>query len=135
MDKEILSTNKAPAAIGPYSQGIAAGSFVFVSGQLPICAATGEMPEDIKAQAEMSLLNVKAVLEAAGSSLDKVVKTTCFLADINDFAAFNEVYARMTRVQLSSAGAICSMPNRRQTLSALIFSKSSALAFHPASPV
>lgn len=93
MDKEILSTNKAPAAIGPYSQGIAAGSFVFVSGQLPICAATGEMPEDIKAQAEMSLLNVKAVLEAAGSSLDKVVKTTCFLADINDFAAFNEVYA------------------------------------------
>ena len=83
MDKEILSTNKAPAAIGPYSQGIAAGSFVFVSGQLPICAATGEMPEDIKAQAEMSLLNVKAVLEAAGSSLDKVVKTTCFLADIN----------------------------------------------------
>ena len=87
MDKEILSTNKAPAAIGPYSQGIAAGSFVFVSGQLPICAATGEMPEDIKAQAEMSLLNVKAVLEAAGSSLDKVVKTTCFLADINDFAA------------------------------------------------
>ena len=94
MDKEILSTNKAPAAIGPYSQGIAAGSFVFVSGQLPICAATGEMPEDIKAQAEMSLLNVKAVLEAAGSSLDKVVKTTCFLADIADFDAFNEVYAR-----------------------------------------
>ena len=94
MDKEILSTNKAPAAIGPYSQGIAAGSFVFVSGQLPICAATGEMPEDIKAQAEMSLLNVKAVLEAAGSSLDKVVKTTCFLADMGDFAAFNEVYAR-----------------------------------------
>ena len=93
MDKEILSTNKAPAAIGPYSQGIAAGSFVFVSGQLPICAATGEMPEDIKAQAEMSLLNVKAVLEAAGSSLDKVVKTTCFLADMKDFAAFNEVYA------------------------------------------
>ena len=93
MDKEILSTNKAPAAIGPYSQGIAAGSFVFVSGQLPICAATGEMPEDIKAQAEMSLLNVKAVLEAAGSSLDKVVKTTCFLADMMDFADFNEVYA------------------------------------------
>ena len=147
MDKEILSTNKAPAAIGPYSQGIAAGSFVFVSGQLPICAATGEMPEDIKAQAEMSLLNVKAVLEAAGSSLNKVVKTTCFLADINDFAAFNEVYARMMPktgapsrsavgiAQLSLAGAICSMPNRRRTLSALIFSKSSALAFHPASPV
>ena len=113
MDKEILSTNKAPAAIGPYSQGIAAGSFVFVSGQLPICAATGEMPEDIKAQAEMSLLNVKAVLEAAGSSLDKVVKTTCFLADINDFAAFNEVYARMmpkTGAPSRSAVGIAALP-------------------------
>lgn len=85
--KYLFELQTPPAAIGPYSQGIAAGSFVFVSGQLPICAATGEMPEDIKAQAEMSLLNVKAVLEAAGSSLDKVVKTTCFLADINDFAA------------------------------------------------
>ena len=106
MDKEILSTNKAPAAIGPYSQGIAAGSFVFVSGQLPICAA-------IKAQAEMSLLNVKAVLEAAGSSLDKVVKTTCFLADINDFAAFNEVYARMmpkTGAPSRSAVGIAALP-------------------------
>ena len=113
MDKEILSTNKAPAAIGPYSQGIAAGTFVFVSGQLPICAATGEMPEDIKAQAEMSLLNVKAVLEAAGSSLDKVVKTTCFLADINDFAAFNEVYARMmpkTGAPSRSAVGIAALP-------------------------
>ena len=113
MDKEILSTNNAPAAIGPYSQGIAAGSFVFVSGQLPICAATGEMPEDIKAQAEMSLLNVKAVLEAAGSSLDKVVKTTCFLADINDFAAFNEVYARMmpkTGAPSRSAVGIAALP-------------------------
>lgn len=95
------------------SQGIAAGSFVFVSGQLPICAATGEMPEDIKAQAEMSLLNVKAVLEAAGSSLDKVVKTTCFLADINDFAAFNEVYARMmpkTGAPSRSAVGIAALP-------------------------
>ena len=93
MDKEILSTNKAPAAIGPYSQGIAAGSFVFVSGQLPIC--------------------VKAVLEAAGSSLDKVVKTTCFLADINDFAAFNEVYARMmpkTGAPSRSAVGIAALP-------------------------
>lgn len=107
MDKEILSTNKAPAAIGPYSQGIAAGSFVFVSGQLLICAATGEMPEDIKAQAEMSLLNVKAVLEAAGSSLDKVVKTTCFLADINDFAAFN---CMKTGAPSRSAVGIAALP-------------------------
>ena len=93
MEKEVLSTASAPAAIGPYSQGIAAGNFVFASGQLPINPATGEMPEDIKDQARASLLNVKAVLEAAGSSLDKVVKTTCFLADIKYFAEFNEVYA------------------------------------------
>lgn len=93
MQKEILSTKKAPAAIGPYSQGIAAGELVFVSGQLPIDPATGVMPEDIKEQARASLNNVKAILEAAGTSLDKVVKTTCFLADISYFAAFNEVYA------------------------------------------
>lgn len=92
--KEILETTKAPAAIGPYSQGIAAGDLVFVSGQLPINPETGEMPEDIKCQAKASLENVKAVLEAAGSSLDKVVKTTCFLADIKYFADFNEVYAQ-----------------------------------------
>ena len=69
MEKEVLSTASAPAAIGPYSQGIAAGNFVFASGELPINPATGEMPEDIKDQARASLLNVKAVLEAAGSSL------------------------------------------------------------------
>ena len=94
MEKTILSTEKAPAYIGPYSQGIEAGNFVFCSGQLPINPATGEMPEDIKAQTEASIANVKAVLEAAGSSLCKVVKTTCFLADISDFASFNEVYAK-----------------------------------------
>ena len=94
MEKTILSTEKAPAAIGPYSQGIEAGNFVFCSGQLPINPATGERPEDIKAQTEASIANVKAVLEAAGSSLCKVVKTTCFLADISDFASFNEVYAK-----------------------------------------
>lgn len=94
MEKTILSTEKAPAAIGPYSQGIEAGNFVFCSGQLPINPATGEMPEDIKAQTEASIANVKAVLEEAGSSLCKVVKTTCFLADISDFASFNEVYAK-----------------------------------------
>lgn len=94
MEKTILSTEKAPAAIGPYSQGIEAGNFVFCSGQLPINPATGERSEDIKAQTEASIANVKAVLEAAGSSLCKVVKTTCFLADISDFASFNEVYAK-----------------------------------------
>ena len=91
--KEIIATQAAPAAIGPYSQGIAAEGLVFVSGQLPIDPATGAMPEDVAAQAKQSLANVKAVLEAAGSSMEKVVKTTIFLADIADFAAVNEVYA------------------------------------------
>ncbi len=92
--KEIVSTSNAPAAIGPYSQGIVGtGSLVFVSGQLPIDPATGAMPEDIRDQARQSLKNVKAVLEAAGTSMENICKTTCFLADIRDFAAFNEVYS------------------------------------------
>lgn len=99
MQKEVVRTTKAPAAIGPYSQGIVAGSLVFVSGQLPVDPATGAMPADIKAQARQSLTNVKAVLEAAGTSMDKVVKTTCFLGDIADFAAFNEVYAEFFPAQ------------------------------------
>lgn len=93
MSKEIVSTKNAPAAIGPYSQAIIAGDLIFVSGQIPINPATGEMPESIKDQARQSLTNVKAIVEAAGSSMDKVIKTTCFLADIADFVAFNEVYA------------------------------------------
>ena len=93
--KTPVVTDQAPAAIGPYSQGIAAEGLVFVSGQLPIDPATGAMPEDVAAQAKQSLANVKAVLEAAGSSMEKVVKTTIFLADIGDFAAVNEVYARL----------------------------------------
>lgn len=87
-------TNKAPAAIGPYSQAVQVGDFLFASGQLPVNPATGEMPEDIAGQAEQSCLNVRAILEKAGASLDDVIKTTCFLADIDDFAAFNEVYAK-----------------------------------------
>ena len=86
MTKTVLSTQQAPAAIGPYSQGIAAGDLVFTSGQLPIDPAT------IEEQARQSLKNVSAVLEAAGSSLDKAVKVTVFMADMNDFAAVNEVY-------------------------------------------
>lgn len=88
-----IATEKAPAAIGPYSQGIETESLVFVSGQLPIDPATGAMPEDVKEQAKQSLANLKAVLEQGGSSMDKVVKTTIFLSDIGDFAAVNEVYA------------------------------------------
>ncbi len=91
--KSIVSTTSAPAAIGPYSQGIKAGGMVFASGQLPIDPATGAMPEGAAAQAKQSLTNVKAVLEAAGTDLDHVVKTTVFLKDMNDFTAMNEVYA------------------------------------------
>ena len=89
-----IQTTAAPAAIDPYSQGIEVGNLVITSGQLPINPATGEMPSDIEAQAHQSLQNVKAILEAAGTGLDKVVKTTVFLADMNDFAAMNGVYAQ-----------------------------------------
>lgn len=91
--KKAISTVNAPAAIGPYAQGIDAGSFIFTSGQLPVDPKTGMMPGDIREQARQSLTNVKVVLEAAGSSMDKVVKTTVFLKDMNNFAAMNEVYA------------------------------------------
>ena len=94
MDKNIISTTNAPGAIGPYSQGITVGDFVFTSGQIPVDPATGEIPAGIAAQAEQSCKNVGAILEAAGVTLDHVVKTTCFLAEMGDFAAFNEVYAR-----------------------------------------
>ena len=90
----VISTENAPAAIGPYSQGMIVGSLVFCSGQIPVDPATGSIPEGIAAQAEQSCKNISAVLEAAGSDLGKVVKTTCFLANIADFAAFNEVYAK-----------------------------------------
>ena len=89
-----IDTKNAPGAIGPYSQGFVVGDFVFTSGQIPVDPATGDAPEGIAAQAEQSCKNVAAILEAAGSSLEKVIKTTCFLADMGDFAAFNEVYAK-----------------------------------------
>lgn len=89
-----IHTDKAPAAIGPYSQAVVTGSLVFTSGQIPLVPETGEMKEGcIRCQTKQVMQNLQAVLEAAGSSLDRVVKTTCFLADIADFAAFNEVYA------------------------------------------
>ena len=92
MKKEI-ATSAAPGAIGPYSQAVAVGNLVFVSGQLPVNPTTGEMPEGIKAQTEQSLDNVKAILEAAGATLDNVVKTTVFLSDMSLFGAMNEVYS------------------------------------------
>lgn len=91
---KIIVTEKAPGAIGPYSQGYELNGLVITSGQLPVDPATGAMPEGIAAQAEWSCKNVGAILEAAGVGYDKVVKTTCFLADMGDFAAFNEVYAK-----------------------------------------
>ncbi|OUN39643.1 regulator [Faecalibacterium sp. An77] len=90
----VIATQNAPGAIGPYSQGFITGNLIITSGQLPVDPASGVMPEGIAAQAQQSCKNVGAILEAAGSGLDKVVKTTCFLAHMEDFAAFNEVYAR-----------------------------------------
>ena len=93
--KEIISTEKAPGAIGPYSQAIKANGNVFVSGQIPIDPATGQfVSDDIAEQTEQVLKNLSAVLEAAGTSLASVVKTTVFLADMDDFGAMNEVYGK-----------------------------------------
>ena len=93
--KSKISTNAAPAAIGPYSQGILTGSFAFVSGQIPVNPDTGKIEcDDIKGQARQSLLNVESVLKEGGYTLNDVVKTTCFLADMGDFAAFNAVYEK-----------------------------------------
>ena len=92
MQKEIISTSNAPSAIGPYSQGIKIGEMVFTSGQIPVNPSTGELVTEIKAATKQSLENVKAVLEAAGSSLEKVVKVVVFIKNMNDFAQVNEVY-------------------------------------------
>lgn len=89
---KIISTPNAPAAIGPYSQGYEAGGFVYTSGQIPVNPANGEILEGIEAQAHQSCKNVGAILEAAGVSYENVFKTTCFLANMSDFAAFNAVY-------------------------------------------
>ena len=92
---KIVSTDKAPAAIGPYSQAVVSGGLVFTSGQIPINPYSGNVEAvGITEQAEQVMKNLGAVLEAAGSSYEKAVKTTCFLANISDFAAFNEVYAK-----------------------------------------
>ena len=94
MQKEIISTSNAPSAIGPYSQGIKIGEMVFTSGQIPVNPSTGELVTEIKAATKQSLENVKAVLEEAGSSLEKVVKVVVFIKDMNDFAQVNEVYGQ-----------------------------------------
>ena len=91
-DRAVVAPQKAPKAVGPYSQGIAAGNLVFTSGQLPLNPDTNTIPEGIEAQAKQSLDNVKAVLEAGGSSLDKAVKVTIFMKDLNDFGKVNTIY-------------------------------------------
>ncbi len=107
-----ISTKKAPAAIGPYSQGIIVDHFLFASGQVPIIPETGEIAEgDITVQATQVMKNIQAILEEAGTTFEKVVKTTCFLADMNDFAAFNEVYGSyFTEKPARSCVAVKTLP-------------------------
>ena len=91
--KTVIKTENAPAAIGPYSQGIKVGNLLFTSGQIPLDPTTGVFPDGIQAQTRQSLSNVKAILAEAGASMDQLIKTTVFLKDMNDFAAMNEIYA------------------------------------------
>lgn len=93
MSKIVIDTKNAPGAIGPYSQGMIVGNLVYTSGQLPIDMATGELVQEVKLATKASLDNVKAILEEAGTSMDKIFKTTVFIKDLNDFNAVNEVYA------------------------------------------
>ena len=107
MAKNIIATKNAPGAIGPYSQGIRANGFVFASGQIGLDPATGEFVKGgIVEQSRQALLNVKNVLEAAGSGLDKAVKTTVFLKDINDFAAMNAVYSEFFKTDCPARSAV-----------------------------
>ncbi len=92
MKKIIINTEKAPAAIGPYSQGVEVGSLLFTSGQVPIDAETGQIPQGIEKQTEKSLQNIKGIVEAAGAGMNDIIKTTVFITDMNNFAAMNEVY-------------------------------------------
>ena len=110
--KTTIATNNAPKAIGPYSQAIACGNLLFTSGQIPLDPETGVIVGDeIKAQAERVMKNLAAVLEAAGTDFDHVLKTTCFLSDMADFAAFNEVYARyITSAPARSCVAVAALP-------------------------
>ena len=106
MMKQALATAQAPAAIGPYSQGIAAGQTVYVSGQLPIDPATGAIPEGIAAQTAQSLKNIQGILAEQGMTLADVVKTTVFLADMADFAAMNEVYSTFFKEPFPARSAV-----------------------------
>lgn len=104
--KQPISTNAAPGAIGPYSQAIDAGPFVFISGQIPVNPADGTIAEGIQAQTAQSIANLTAILAEAGMTLDNVVKTTVFLADMNDFAAMNAVYAEKFNAPFPARSAV-----------------------------
>ncbi len=103
--KKVINTTNAPAAIGPYSQAIEANGFLFISGQLPINPVDKSMPQGIKEQTEQVLKNIAAILEAAGYTLNDVVKSTVLLADINDFAAMNEVYSKFYQTDCPARAA------------------------------
>lgn len=106
MNKTIVHTDRAPAAIGPYSQAVRAGGFLFTSGQIPLLPDGSLETGDIAAQTEQVLTNLRAVLEAAGSGLEQVVKCTCFLSDMNTFGAMNEVYGRFFKSEPPARSAV-----------------------------
>ncbi|GGJ14715.1 MULTISPECIES: RidA family protein [Paenibacillus] len=106
MSKQPIATDRAPGALGPYSQAIDTGMFIFASGQLGLDPVSGELAEGVQEQARVALQNVVAVLEAAGSSLDQVVKTTVFLHDMNDFAAMNEIYGQFFQEPYPARSAV-----------------------------
>lgn len=114
--KTQIATDKAPGAIGPYSQAIDTGSFVFISGQIPVNPATGEIPKGITAQTSQSLANVKAILAEAGLSVDNVVKTTVFLSDMANFVPMNEVYAQVFTAPFPARSAVAVRELPKQVL-------------------
>lgn len=105
--KKIINTDKAPSALGPYSQAVKAGDFIYVSGQIPIDPSTGEFAgNDIKTQTKQSLENIKAILESAGATLESVVKTNVFLSDMNNFTPMNEVYGTYFKTECPARAAV-----------------------------
>lgn len=114
--KKVIATTSAPGAIGPYSQAIDTGSFLFISGQIPVNPATGEIPEGIEAQAAQSMVNIKAILAEAGLTMDNVVKTTVFLADMSLFADMNKVYAENFTAPFPARSAVAVKELPKQVL-------------------
>lgn len=114
--KKVIATTNAPGAIGPYSQAIDTGSFVFISGQIPVNPATGEIPEGLEAQAAQSMANIKAILAEAGLTMDNVVKTTVFLADMSLFADMNKVYAENFTAPFPARSAVAVKELPKQVL-------------------